>query len=199
MGARCNDGAPFKGNTCWSLKGCSTVSSRPLSSLGIWDGGQELTLRPPYWSSCWTASTASPRTCTLSTGAAALRWQPAALPRRHLCVFEPCRRGCSASHRRGRSGPRRRGGAELSGGGSGARRSRRTVEVFQRVITLLPHTHPVQHFPPPPHHNLQNAQLLLSRRGTMSAPPLTTPSPAASGSNLQSLMIFVRTRLHSFC
>ena len=76
--------------------------------------------RPPNRSSCWTASAASPRTCTLSTGDAALRWQPAAPPRRHagqLCVCEPRRRGCSGSHRRGHSGPRRRGGAELSGGG----------------------------------------------------------------------------------
>ena len=42
MGARCSNRAPCKGNTGWSSKRCSTVSSRPLSSPRTRVGGQEL-------------------------------------------------------------------------------------------------------------------------------------------------------------
>ena len=95
----------IRGNAGWTFRGCSTASTRPLSSSGTRVGGQELAPRPPCWSNRGTASAASPRICMLSTGAVALRWQPAASLWRHagqLCVCEPRRRGCS--------GPRRRGG-----------------------------------------------------------------------------------------
>ena len=42
----CSNRAPFKGNTGWCSKGCSTVSSRPLSSPRTRVGRQELTPRP---------------------------------------------------------------------------------------------------------------------------------------------------------
>ena len=135
MSVRCNNGTPYRGNVGWILRGCRTASSKPWSSQGIPGGRQELAPRPPYWSSCWTVSAASRRICTLSTGAVALRWPPAAPPQRHArqpCVCEPSRRGCSGSRRRTRSGPRRRGGAEHSGGGAGLRNGPAVTQLRSR-------------------------------------------------------------------
>ena len=171
-----------------SSRACSTESSRQRAP------------RPPCWSSCGTASASSPKICMPSTGAVTLRWQRSSAPQASRRAAVRLR---ASQTRLPRSTGLRSGPAvtqlrshfrptKSMHGGSALGITKRHHHVASRTI--------IQTFFSISASPLsERTVVVLTTCFTTSAPPLISPSPAASGSSLKFFEIWANPRLCLLC
>ena len=173
--------------------------SRPLSRLVTRAGGRRPVRQPPFWNNYGTSSDPSPKTCTPSTKVASAQQAP----RRSAVRLRAAEKRMTPTTQktRRRNQPRKR--SEKRACSDTIEESSSVDEVDARRKLGIPKS---------PHvfASRTSSQTLLSistsplsertvcvptRRGTKSALPFISPSPAASGSNPGILMILADPRL----